>query len=162
MSTPEHKQLIWNLIKDIKVGMLVTDDESESVLRARPMHLVQDAYDGTLYFYTPKSASKVYEIKEDRDVCVTFSDTDKQVYVSLSGKATLTQDSELIERYWNPFVGAWFEDGKEDPDVAMLKVKINQGEHWDTNESKFVQAFEIAKANVTSSTPDMGENEKFG
>lgn len=26
MSTPEHKQKIWKLIKDIKVGMLVTDD----------------------------------------------------------------------------------------------------------------------------------------
>ena len=28
MSSPEHKQKIWNLIKDIKVGMLVTKDDN--------------------------------------------------------------------------------------------------------------------------------------
>ncbi len=30
MSSPEHKQLIWNLIKDIKVGMLTTNSVNES------------------------------------------------------------------------------------------------------------------------------------
>lgn len=27
MSSPEHKQFVWNLIKEIKVGMLVTEDQ---------------------------------------------------------------------------------------------------------------------------------------
>lgn len=164
MSSPEHKQKIWNLIKDIKVGMLVTHEEDGGdQLRARPMALVQDAYDGTLYFYTPKSDAKVYEIKNDRDVCITFSDTKEQVYVSLTGKAKLTQDKELIDKYWNSWVSAWFEKGKEDPDIAMLEVKINKGEHWNVNENKFVQLFEMAKANVKDEkTPDIGENEEFG
>ncbi|MEJ2005328.1 MAG: pyridoxamine 5'-phosphate oxidase family protein [Cyclobacteriaceae bacterium] len=162
MSSPEHKQFIWNLIEKIKVGMLVTEDEDESVLRGRPMHLVQDAYDGTLFFYTSKKSSKVFEIRDNRDVCITFSDPDNQVYVSLSGKAQLTQDRELIDRYWNPWAEAWFENGKQDPDVAVLKIKISKGEHWDADENKLIQAIEIAKSNVTSSTPDLGDNEKFG
>lgn len=66
MSSPEHKQPIWNLINDIKVGMLVTKEKSgDDSMRARPLHLVQDDYDGTLYFYTPKDNAKVFEIKED-------------------------------------------------------------------------------------------------
>lgn len=162
MSTPEHKQFIWNLIKEIKVGMLVTEDDDEGILRGRPMHLVQDAYDGMLYFYTPKDSSKVFEIKDHRQVCITFSDPDDQVYVSLSGRAELTQDRELINRYWNAWAEAWFENGKDDPNVAMLIVKISKGEHWNTEDSKAVQAFEVAKANVTDTTPDIGENEKFG
>nr|WP_290695538.1 pyridoxamine 5'-phosphate oxidase family protein [Halomonas sp. UBA3074] len=40
MSSPEHKQKIWKMIKDIKVGMLVTSDHDTP--RARPMHLVQE------------------------------------------------------------------------------------------------------------------------
>ncbi len=162
MSSPEHKQLIWNLIKEIKVGMLVTDDGDEGVLRGRPMHLVQDEYDGTLYFFTPKDSSKVFEIKDHRNVCITFSNPDDQIYVSLSGKAHLTQDKELIDRYWNTWAEAWFEEGREDPNVAVLEVKINKGEHWDADENGLVQAFEMAKANVTDSTPDIGENVKFG
>jgi len=164
MSSPEHKKLIWDLIKDIKVGMLVTSEmEEHDGLRARPMHLVQDAYDGKLYFYTPKKDSKVFEIKEDNDICITFSDPSSNIYVSLTGKARLTEDSELIERYWNSWVEAWFEKGKADPDLAMLEVKINRGEHWNTKENALVQSFELAKANVLDeATPDIGENEKFG
>ncbi|WP_224484734.1 pyridoxamine 5'-phosphate oxidase family protein [Robertkochia aurantiaca] len=164
MSSPEHKQKVWNLIKDIKTGMLVTQENNESDrLRARPMSLVQDAYDGTLYFYTSKKDAKVYEIKNDRDVCITFSDPDEQVYVSLTGKARLSHDQELIDRYWNSWVSAWFEEGKEDPEVAMLVVKINKGEHWNADENKLIQLFEIAKANLKDeAVPDIGENEKFG
>ena len=164
MSSPEHKQLIWNLIKDIKVGMLVTkeDNEDES-MRGRPMSLVQDAYDGTLYFYTSKTASKAFEVEHDRDVCLTFSSPSDNVYVSLTGKAKVSTDRELIDKYWNPFVAAWFENGKDNPDLAILIVKINKGEHWDSTTNKLVQVFEIAKSNIIeSSTPNMGENEKFG
>lgn len=164
MSSPEHKQMIWNLIKDIKVGMLVTKEEHErDELRARPMYLVQDAYDGTLFFYTSKKASKVFEIEQDRDICITFSDTGEGVFVSLTGTASFTEDQELIDRYWNPAVNAWFEDGKDNPDLGMLKVKINKGEHWNSDENKLVQVFEMAKANVAeSTTPNTGEHEKFG
>lgn len=164
MSSPEHKKKIWDLIKDIKIGMLVTQENNDSDrLRARPMSLVQDAYDGTLYFYTPKSDAKVYEVKNDRDVCITFAEPKDQVYVSLTGKAKLTQDKKLIDKYWNSWVSAWFKEGKSDPDVAMLEVKINKGEHWNAKENKFVQLFEVAKANIKDeATPNIGENEEFG
>ncbi|WP_106419212.1 MULTISPECIES: pyridoxamine 5'-phosphate oxidase family protein [Salinicola] len=161
MSSPEHKQKIWQLIDDIKVGMLVTLDDG--VPRARPMHLVQDAYDGTLWFYTRRSAEKAFEAQSDRDVCITFSDQKHGVYVSMSGKARLRDDAELIDKYWNPFVAAWFEGGREDDDIAMLEIDIDFGEHWQARESKAFQLYEIAKANVKKDhKPDMGENEKFG
>lgn len=161
MSSPEHKQKIWKLIKDIQVGMLVTLDGD--MPRARPMHLVQDEYDGTLWFFTRRSAEKVSETSTDHDVCLSFSDPDKGVYVSLSGTANLTDDRELIEKYWNPFVGAWFTGGKDDPDVALLEIKVTMGEHWKAKESKVFQLYEFAKANVKKdATPNLGENEKFG
>lgn len=164
MSSPEHKKLIWNLIKDIKVGMLVTKATKEDgSMRARPMSLVQDAYDGTLFFYTSKSDAKAFEIAQDTDICLTFSNTKDNVYVSLTGKAMISEDRELIDSYWNPWVAAWFKNGKDDPDLAMLKVKVNKGEHWDSTNNKLVQIFEIAKSNIKeSSTPKLGENKKFG
>lgn len=162
MSSPEHKQLIWNLIKKIKVGMLVTEDDFESIMRARPMHLVQESYDGTLYFYTSKKSAKVFEVKQDKNVCITFSDSEEQVYVSLSGKAKLNDDKTLIDRYWNKWAEAWFPDGKDSSDVAMLEIKVEEGEHWNTDENKLTQLYEVAKANVLNTTPDIGENEKFG
>ena len=161
MSSPEHKQKIWKMIKDIKVGMLVTLNNDTP--HARPMHLVQDEYDGTLWFFTRRSAEKVFEMESDHDVCLSFSDQEDGVYVSLSGKANLTDNRELIEKYWNPFVAAWFPDGKDDPDVTLMEIKVQMGEHWKAKESKTYQLYEIAKANLKKdATPNLGENEKFG
>lgn len=160
MSSQEHKQKIWNYIKDIKVGMLVTQDGSD--LRARPMHLVQDDYDNKIWFYTKRSADKVFEAAGNHSVCLTFCDHDDGIHVSLSGHARLTQDKDLIDKFWSPFTAAWFEEGRDDPEVALLEIKIEKGEHWEADDNKVLQLYEIAKANVTDSTPDIGENEKFG
>ncbi|MGB3465096.1 MAG: pyridoxamine 5'-phosphate oxidase family protein, partial [Cyclobacteriaceae bacterium] len=120
MSSPEHKALIWNLIKDVKVGMLTTvSEDNDGSFHARPMSLVQEAYDGTIYFFTHKNSAKVFEVvTEDREVGLTFSEPSNQVYVSLSGHAKVTQDTELIDKYWNPGVAAWFPEGKNSRDVA--------------------------------------------
>ena len=162
MSSPEHKQLIWNLIKEIKFGMLVTNDEGKDTLRARPMSLVQGAYDGTLFFFTNKKDAKAYEVKNDRDVCITFADPDEQTYVSLSGRAKLTTDRVLIDKYWTKWVAAWFPEGKEDPNLAMLSIKIESGEHWKTDENRLVQLFKLTKANILNEEPNLGENKSFG
>ncbi|PKM20626.1 MAG: pyridoxamine 5'-phosphate oxidase [Gammaproteobacteria bacterium HGW-Gammaproteobacteria-15] len=160
MSSPEHKQKIWQLIKQIKTAMLTTRHGDE--LRSRPMVLVQDEYDGTLWFYTDLATEKVLEIERDHDVCLTFADPDNQVYVSLTGVGRAIRDKTLINRYWNPFVAAWFPDGKDSPNVGMLEIKVQKGEHWDSDSSAMVKMFKTAQAKVKGKQPDLGEHEKFG
>ena len=160
MSSPEHKQKIWNYIKDIKTAMMITEDGDD--LHGRPMTLVQDAYDGTIWFFTKADSEKVEEIHHNRKVCLTFCDHDNDVHVSLSGKAKLTRDKKLIDKYWNKVVSAWFPEGKDDPSCALLEVKISKGEHWDADGNPLSFLYEITKANLTDEEPDLGENQKFG
>jgi len=94
---------------------------------------------------------------------MTFSDPENHVYVSWTGKAKITQHKDLIDKYWNSRVAAWFENGKDVPNLAMLKVKINKGKHWDSYNNKLVSLFEMTKAKVMKSAiPNLGENEAFG
>jgi general stress protein 26 len=160
MSSPEHKEKIWNLIKDIKVGMLTTKYHDE--IHSRPVHLVQDEYDGHLWFYTSTDAAKTDEIYQDKNVSISFSDRSSDTYVSLTGTAKIIHNKMLIDRFWGPFVAAWFPEGKDSDKVALLEIHVHAGEHWDTKAPKIVQLYEIFKANMTDSQPDMGENKKFG
>ena len=160
MSSQEHKQKIWNYIKDIKTAMVVTDNNG--YLHARPMHVVQDDYDGTFWFFTKAKSDKVDEVQKDSAVCLTFCNIKDDVHISLSGHARLSRDQAKIDEMWNPVVAAWFPEGKEDPNCALLEVKINKGEHWDSDSNPITFFYEIAKANVNNDTPDMGENQKFG
>ncbi len=154
--TPEQAQDLWSKIKPIEVAMLVTEDHGS--LRARPMHHVQNEFSGNLYFFTGLNSGKASEIKKDSGVCLTYEDHGKENYISITGTANIRQDRALIDAYWNKAVEAFFPEGKEDPNLAILEVKVDQAEYWDSTSSRMVQMFEFVKANITGKKPDLGEH----
>jgi len=162
MSNLKHNATIWDLIRKIKVGMLITRDLDQNILRSRPMHLIQESYNGKLYFYTSITDAKALEITENREVCVTFSDPKHHIYVSLSGYAKINTDQDLIDKYWNMWVAAWFEDGPDDPRVAFVEVEVDKGEFWKNSQTKQIRVEEVMKSSITGLPPNLGENEKFG
>jgi general stress protein 26 len=36
----------------------------------------------------------------------------------------------MIDRLWNPYVEAWFEGGKDDPKVTLLRFDAENAEIW--------------------------------
>ena len=159
MSSPEHKQKVWEIISEIGTGMLVT--EEKGAIRARPMQIVQKEYDGTLWFFTRVDVGKVDEPLEEENVCVTFSHPDQKTFVSLSGRAKLTWDRNLVDKFWSPTVSAWFPEGKDSFLCALLEIDIKHGESWDSDVSTLGFAYEMAKAKINKQVPELGENKKF-
>ena len=51
------------------------------------MAVQQVEFDGDLWFFTPKSSRKTSEVERERRVNVSFSNPEKQHYVSVSGTA---------------------------------------------------------------------------
>lgn len=154
----EAEQKVWQLIETIGTGMMTTLDEG--VLRARPMHGQVEPEQGRIWFFTRADAAKAEEIGASQQVNVAYADPSHERYVSISGPAALVRDRAKIEALWNPFVEAWFPNGKSDPNVALIELMPEQAEYWDSPASKVVQLWQLAKARATSSTPDLGQNEK--
>ena len=149
---------IWDLIKDTKFAMLTSEDGGQ--LRSRPMAVSQSGFDGTLWFFTKASSHKVDEVEADHRVGVSFSDPSSQNYVSLSGTASLVQDRAAIDAHWSEALATWFPNGKDDPDVALLKIAVTQAEYWDAPNSAMVHAYGYVKAKLTGEPPHPGEHEK--
>ncbi len=154
----EEADKLWSLIKSAKFAMLVTDDNGQ--LRGRPMAASQKDFDGTLWFFTHASSHKVAEVQGDSRVCVTYAEPGSQDYVSFSGRAMLVREQREIDARWSEILKAWFPNGKDDPDTALLKVTVEQAEYWDSPNSKVVQAYGYAKAILTGESPKGGENKK--
>jgi general stress protein 26 len=53
-----------------------------------------------------------------------------EVFASISG--TLTEETDLVvrEKHWDNVVEAWFPNGKNDPNVLMLRFNIADSEVW--------------------------------
>lgn len=113
---------LGELIKDIDFGMLTTMDDDGS-LRSRPMSVNGKVeFDGDVWFFTYGNSHKVIEAKKHPKVNVSFTDIKKQNYVSLSGTAELVRDKSKIEELWLPELKAWFPEGVDTPDIALLKI----------------------------------------
>lgn len=156
----ESIKKLGELIKDVKTAMLTTMDWG--ILRSRPMGTQDVEFDGDLWFFTSYETHKVEEIEKDRRVNVSYAAPDKNIYVSVSGTAVLINDRAKIEELWNPIYTAWFPEGKDDPNLVLLKVSVEQAEYWNYSSGTLVQAMNFIKALVTGeSGGDGGVNEKI-
>jgi general stress protein 26 len=149
------------LIKGIRVAMLTTEDD-DGTLRSRPMETQNTEFDGTLWFFTEAGSHKVDEInRREHQVNLSYADPDGNRYVSVSGVATLVRDRAKIDELWSPALKAWFPKGKDDPDVALLKVDVEKAEYWDAPSSTIVKLAGFTKALLTGRKYHPEENAKL-
>lgn len=159
----ENKSLskVLNIIEDIRIAMMTTVDEQGNLV-SRPMAVQQVDEDGTIWFFTKRSAPKVDQIDQhDHRINLSFAAVSDADYVSISGKAEEFDDQTKIDELWNPIAKAWFPEGKDDPELTLLKVHIDMAEYWSANDSRMIRLIQQATAAITGNPPKMGENEKI-
>ena len=154
-TTSDDLETIRTIISGSKIAVLTTHSASGE-LHSRPLALLDTEFEGTLWFFTQHPSPKTDDIASDPQVNVAL--TDGKSYLSLAGTASVDHNPTRIDQLWNPMVEAWFENGREDPTVALLRVDTTSAEFWAIDKPGIVRAFEVAKAIVTKTTPDVGEN----
>lgn len=156
----EDVKKIAQMIKGIDFGMLTTRDD-DGMLRSRPMSTNGNVeFDGSVWFFTYGNSHKVLEAQKNPQINVAFSDPKRQNYVSLSGTATLVRDKAKIEELWEPSLKAWFPDGVDTPDIALLKVTAHKGEYWDAPSSVVAHAIGLVKNLATGGGAHVVEDKK--
>lgn len=161
MSTPEDRQQLWELIKDIRFAMFTTRHPANGHLHSRPMTTQNKRLDedDRLWFFMSRSGDSVEDLAREPVVNVSYADPGADAYVSVTGQAVVSQDRAKAHELWNKMTEAWFPGGVDDPDVALVEVQISHAHFWNVKENKLTQLYKIAKAAATGKPPtDMGES----
>jgi general stress protein 26 len=156
----EARTQLWDLIKDIRFAMFTTHHPNGH-LHSRPMTTQNSKLDedSNLWFFMSRSSSPVADFAQDASVNVSYADTSADSYVSVAGTASVIDDIAKKQQLWSKMVEAWFPKGINDPDLALVRVKISHADYWDVKSSKLVQLYKMAKAAITGKPPtDMGEH----
>ncbi len=160
MATPaEMRAELWERIKDVRIAMLTTIGD-DGRLYSRPMYTQLEEREDGLWFLTSRSSAKSRQVEGHHDVNVSYADADKNVYVSVAGRARIVDDDELEKELWSPLSKAFF-DGPDDPDLVLLHVEPERAEYWDGSSGKVRQLFDLVAAAVTGRRDRLGENEKL-
>lgn len=154
----QARDKIWSLIKDIKVALMATFDEEGHIFHARPMMAqnMKADFDGTLWFFTGADTRKAREIAHTSRALLTYAEPGHQAYVSISGHARIVRDQAKIDEYWNDFNKAWFPEGKDDPNLVLIRFDAEDAEFWDAP-GPVVTGLAYIKAFVAGERPRVGQ-----
>ena len=157
LSGDDARKKIAALVKGIHICMMTTV-ATDGSMDARPMAVQNTPFDGTLWFLTRRTSEKVSEVEQDRHVTLNFAEPSDSKYIALKGRASVSQDRVKIHELWNSMYKAWFPKGEEDPEVAVVRVDVSEGDYWEASSSKLVLYAKYAMAAATHGSVPVGES----
>jgi general stress protein 26 len=148
------EQRLWSEVDKARFGMLgLTDGRSHM----QPMTAFCDKERGAIWFFTKKTTDLARQTAAGHYAMFTVMAKDQEFQTCIGGELTPDHDRAKIEAFWNPMVAAWFPDGKDDPDLTLLKLTPVDAQVWASRGGPLRYAFETAKANLTHTQPDVGD-----
>ena len=115
---------------------------------------------GAIYFVTDARGHKDDEIAARPDVCFVVVVPADNVYLSITGRATVARDPAKAGEIWKKTDDVWWKGGPDDPNARVLRIEPVTAELWDGPSSSLVAVYEFAKARITGEKPFLGENRK--
>jgi general stress protein 26 len=150
-------QRLWREIDKVKIGMLGLSGDPPRHMQ--PMTAFCDEGGGPIWFYTRNDTDLARETGAGHAAMFCLMSKDHEFIACIAGRLALDHDRERIDRFWNPVAGAWFPEGKDDPALTMLRFDPEDAQVWLSRANPVRFGFEVAKANLTRSPPDVGSRE---
>lgn len=146
---------VKELVEDQRTAMLTTVHQDTGALTSRPMTLQEVDDEGTFWFLALGESAAAQEIRAHADVNVAF--TKEGAWVSVAGRATVSQDPAKARELWNEFAKTWFQKEPEDPSVVVIRVDGDTAQYWDSP-GRVATVVEMVKARVSGERPEPGES----
>ncbi|MDO6584948.1 pyridoxamine 5'-phosphate oxidase family protein [Salipiger sp. 1_MG-2023] len=150
--TKDLKDEFWSQLKDVRAGLLTADGE-----RPVPMSPQGDAEGKAIWFITARGSAADRGARSGGEATFYIADSKAHLYANVFGTLEAVNDSEKLDELWNAFAAAWFENGREDAAVQLVKFTPREAEVW-SGDGGVSFLYEIAKANLAGDTPDAGEH----
>ena len=145
---------INELVSHTRTALLQTALHKRPI-KTRPMGIQKVNDQGEIYFFSHKESTKNTELSENSEAQIIVSNDSNSEYLNLYGKAVVYRDQNEINDMYSAFANTWFE-GKEDPNITIIKFVPEQGYYWDTKHGKAVQLIGILVGAITGKQTDDG------
>ena len=145
---------VWELAENMDFCMFGTWTGDKQVSRPLSSRVRRDEH--AIYFLVSANGHKNIEIEQFPNVNLNYSDIKAMNFISIAGKAELSNDRAKIEELWSDFDKAWWESA-QDPDIRLITVTPERAELWDSP-GRMIAFATMLTAAFTGAQPDFGDN----
>jgi general stress protein 26 len=126
----EIRAKFWKALKSdmtVMLGLVGVEEEHSQPMTAQ---LGDDEENGPIWFFTAKDTNLVHALGQGHRAVASFASKGHEVFASIHGELAPDNDPAMIDRLWNPFVAAWYQDGKNDPKLQLIRFDPERAHIW--------------------------------
>jgi general stress protein 26 len=127
----------WKALESDRTLMLGLAGVDEG--HAQPMTAIVDDAVGirTIWIFSAKDVDLVRALGSGKAAVAHFVAKGHDLFATVHGKLVPDNDRAVIDRLWNRFVAAWYEGGKDDPQLQLLRFDPDRAQVWLNENSLF-------------------------
>ncbi|HEX2559403.1 pyridoxamine 5'-phosphate oxidase family protein [Phenylobacterium sp.] len=132
----EITEKFWKAVKSdrtVMLGLVGVEDGMSQPMTA----LLEDDAGGPLWIFSSKDTDLVQELGGASPALMHFSSKGHELFATVEGQLIADNDRAAIERLWNPYVAAWYQGGKDDPKLQLLRFEPEHAQIWLNENSLF-------------------------
>ena len=149
---------------------MMTTRRPDGHLESRAMANQKRASGADLWFVTAEGAGKLRDIAADPHVNLAFYKDRTREWVSVSGRAILSRDRDLIDSLYHPDWKAWLGDagdgvrngGPHDPRIGLILVEAESVIYSKSDRPMPLVLFQVVKSMITGEPPKVADLRELG
>lgn len=118
----------WKDLKASPFMMLGLDGARDG--HTQPMTAQFEEDHGPIWFFATKQNKLTQALTQSDRAIATYTGKGHDLFASVHGTLSVDQDRATIDRLWNSQVEQWYEGGKDDPKLALLRLDTERAQLW--------------------------------
>ncbi|MEM8826500.1 MAG: pyridoxamine 5'-phosphate oxidase family protein, partial [Pseudomonadota bacterium] len=140
----DFKRKFWDELEDSPFVMLALSGADRA--HSQPMTAqFDDDYCDQLFFFTSRQNGYVKGLNAGySDAVISYAAKGHDLFASVHGQLSIDNDPAKIDKFFSPMVSAWYEGGRDDPDLVLMRMDLARAEIWEAGTGSFMK--EMASA----------------
>ncbi|MEH6792232.1 pyridoxamine 5'-phosphate oxidase family protein [Parasphingorhabdus sp.] len=147
------RKKFWKAMADSPCVMIALEGDLRHAIPMRAQ-LDKDA-NSAIWFYT----SGHNRLAKGGAAMMQFSAKGHDLFACVSGNLTEETDEAIIDKHWNNAAAAWYEEGRQDPSLLMLRLDLHDAEIWEADPG-VVGLFKMVTG-ITMKGDELGDHAKI-
>ncbi|MBK0419035.1 pyridoxamine 5'-phosphate oxidase family protein [Leucobacter sp. CSA1] len=143
------EELTQDQVVDIMRGerfVMLSTATPDGKIVSHPMTPQEVTDRGEVWFFIGLQGDQADAIRANPQVNLAFAETGS--WLSVAGVAEFVEDRAKVEELWDGQVDSYFDGGKDDPNLSLLKVTGESAQFWGVPGGGVVAALKIAASRI--------------